>query len=161
MSPDKVRYGQLWSFRDNKRNDTRFLRISQVGNSRAAAVTWWESESGSRTTLILKQTIAAKWTLREDVVEIVGRTGGVLVTHAPDACAGENCCVHNPSAHPLSTAPLNWRGDRGRMERICEHGVGHPDPDDLAYKRSVMSHAKYSSGAWGIHGCDRCCSGAS
>lgn len=157
MSPDKVRYGQLWSLKDSKRNDTRFLRINRVGNSRAEALTWRESEAGSRTTCILKQTIAAKWTLREDVVEIVGRTGGVLVTHAPDACAGENCCVHNPSEHQLSAAPLLWRSDRKLMERVCDHGCGHPDPDDLAHKKRSMTPEQYENGAWGVHGCCGCC----
>lgn len=37
----------------------------------------------------------------------------------------------------------HWRDDRSFMERICPHGVGHPDPDD--------EHADP------IHGCDGCC----
>lgn len=38
----------------------------------------------------------------------------------------------------------NWRDDRKSMERICSHGVGHPDPDCLNLDR--------------MHGCDGCCS---
>lgn len=34
------------------------------------------------------------------------------------------------------------------MERICPHGVGHPDPDEI----DLEVNAK------GIHGCDGCCS---
>lgn len=34
------------------------------------------------------------------------------------------------------------------MERICKHGIGHPDPDDLKVQ---------SSWAEGVHGCDGCC----
>ena len=40
--------------------------------------------------------------------------------------------------------PQHFRDDRGIMERICPHGVGHPDPDD------------YLAGD-GMHGCDGCC----
>lgn len=47
--------------------------------------------------------------------------------------------------------PLNWRADRGVMERICPHGVGHPDPDAAAhYQRIGEEHRT-------IHGCDGCC----
>ena len=78
----------------------------------------------------------------------------VLRTHRADACTGRNCVIHNPSDHPLKDAPLNWRGDRGLMERICDHGVGHPDPDDIAYKVSIGRMGE------GVHGCcqNRCCS---
>jgi hypothetical protein len=34
------------------------------------------------------------------------------------------------------------------MERICEHGCGHPDPDD---------HRILTGEDDGIHGCDGCC----
>lgn len=71
-------------------------------------------------------------------------------THAKVACEGRPCCIHSPSIHPLMTAPLNWREDRGVMERICAHGVGHNDPDDVAYQRSI-------GGDSGFHGCDGCC----
>jgi hypothetical protein len=50
--------------------------------------------------------------------------------------------------------PLNWRADTGVMERICEHGVGHPDPDHLDYARSL--DATRAEGQ-AIHGCDGCC----
>jgi hypothetical protein len=39
--------------------------------------------------------------------------------------------------------PQHYRYDRGMTERICPHGVGHPDPDDRT--------------ANGVHGCDGCC----
>lgn len=38
--------------------------------------------------------------------------------------------------------PLNWRGDRGLIERRCPHGIGHPDPDTVGDT---------------VHGCDGCC----
>jgi hypothetical protein len=83
----------------------------------------------------------------------------VLRTHAEGTCRGEHCCIHKPSDHPLNTAQLHWRADRQMMERICEHGVGHPDPDDLEYKRSIMSRQAYRARAYETHGCDGCCGG--
>lgn len=79
------------------------------------------------------------------------------MVHEASVCAGQNCCVHSPSDHPLRDRPLHWRGDRGLMERICRHGIGHPDPDDLAHKRRVYG----DDVAWGysVHGCDGCCRG--
>jgi hypothetical protein len=84
----------------------------------------------------------------------VGQT--VLKTHGPDVCRGEFCCIHNPSRHKLSAAPLNWRADRALMERVCSHGFGHPDPDDLAHKKRILGD-RYSGYAFESHGCDGCC----
>lgn len=49
----------------------------------------------------------------------------------------------------------HWRTDRDLMERVCPHGVGHPDPDHMDYVRrtSVEQHAYYH----GLHACDGCC----
>lgn len=80
---------------------------------------------------------ARRWTL-------VG--GQVLAnTHLQAQCAGRPCALHNHSLHHMRDWPQNWRQDRGVMERICPHGVGHPDPDDLT--------------ADTVHGCDGCCHG--
>jgi hypothetical protein len=49
--------------------------------------------------------------------------------------------------------PTHWRDDRKLMERICKHGVGHPDPDDLAHKKRIGLDVDTIS----IHGCDGCC----
>jgi hypothetical protein len=39
-------------------------------------------------------------------------------------------------------------------ERICPHGIGHPDPDSLSFL-----HAQ-GAGEWvAVHGCDGCCNG--
>ena len=72
--------------------------------------------------------------------------------HPREACAGEHCCIHNPSVHSLSDAPMQWRQDRRLMERVCVHGVGHPDPDDVAYQNRVNP-----DGGVEIHGCCGCC----
>lgn len=94
-------------------------------------------------------------TVAEPVFGIqIGAT--VLEAHGPTRCSGEHCCIHHPSSHPLDTAPLNWRADRCLMERICPHGVGHPDPDDLDHKRRTLGDA-YEGYAFDSHGCDGCC----
>jgi hypothetical protein len=67
--------------------------------------------------------------------------------HSPNQCAGENCTIHNMSDHHMRTWPQHWRSDRGIMERICSHGIGHPDPDN------PWSN---DDSNW-IHGCDGCC----
>ena len=83
--------------------------------------------------------------------------GMVMQTHPRERCVGNFCSVHNPSAHPLRDAPRNWRSDKGMMERQCVHGVGHPDPDDLAFFRRTRD-AERADGR-GVHGCciERCC----
>ncbi len=63
--------------------------------------------------------------------------------HSPEKCKGEHCPIHKMSDHHMRGWPQHWRNDRGIMERICEHGVGHPDPDDPCTDK--------------IHGCDGCC----
>jgi hypothetical protein len=73
-------------------------------------------------------------------------------THDPKNCEGRGCAIHNhPSNHFLADAPLNWRVDRGILERICEHGVGHPDQDAAEYLSSR------GAGYENVHGCDGCC----
>ena len=73
-------------------------------------------------------------------------TGQVLQVHNKGECRGKHCPIHFPSNHCMRDFPTHWRDDRGIMERICPHGVGHPDPDQ------VMDKAEW------VHGCDGCCS---
>jgi hypothetical protein len=89
-------------------------------------------------------------------------SGRILQTHGPAQCAGQACCFHNPSEHPLNTRPLMWRADvrPSFMERICGHGVGHPDPDSLAFLIAVAvadPELRENVEALEIHGCDGCC----
>lgn len=72
--------------------------------------------------------------------------------HPADQCLNENgCTIHGPSNHHMVYWPQLWRGDRGIMERICSHEIGHPDPDDV---KLIGTHG------WAevVHGCDGCCS---
>ena len=80
-------------------------------------------------------------------------TGQKIMVHDRTKCKGEHCCIHNPSDHPLKDAPTHWRSDRGIMERICEHGVGHPDHDDVAFRIRMGADPLTDS----IHGCCGCC----
>ncbi len=71
--------------------------------------------------------------------------------HPMDNCAGRECVIHNPSDHHMRHMRLHWRDDRGIFERICEHGTGHPDPDQFKFWDSIGQ--SYQS----VHGCDGCC----
>lgn len=80
--------------------------------------------------------------------------GGRLRTHSANKCGPGFCCLHNPSDHVLKDAPMTIRMDREvpLIERICEHGVGHADPDSVAYFQRDGKNASV-----GVHGCDGCC----
>ena len=83
-----------------------------------------------------------------DVV-LLENTQTWLHCHAPDKCMAQVCCIHSRSDHHMRHMPQNWRGDRYQMERVCEHGIGHPDPDDYNLLTGIDD---------GVHGCDGCCS---
>lgn len=78
-----------------------------------------------------------------------GETGRYTV-HDESVCKGQYCPFHNPSDHHMVDWPIFIRAST-LVERICEHGVGHPDPDSLAY--FVRIGEEYM----GVHGCDGCC----
>lgn len=61
------------------------------------------------------------------------------------------CAIHSPSDHSMREWPLVLR-ETALVERTCPHGIGHPDPDSVAYMRHVTGES-----SWGIHGCDGCC----
>jgi len=89
-------------------------------------------------------------------METVILAGGQrFLAHDEGDCIGEFCCIHNPSDHHMKDWPQFWRADKGVMERLCEHGIGHPDPDDLLISGPVEGRSQWAS----IHGCDGCCRG--
>lgn len=90
--------------------------------------------------------------IAEPVFGIQVGPGTLTNIHDPAKCAGRPCVIHNPSDHHMRDWPLNWRSDKGLMERMCVHGTGHPDPDDLAF------HVENGREWQGVHGCDGCCS---
>lgn len=77
----------------------------------------------------------------------------VLSVHPQQMCSPGPCVLHNPSDHHMREWRTHYRGDKRLMERICPHGIGHPDPDDLAW------HTSQGRGYHGVHGCDGCCDG--
>ena len=90
--------------------------------------------------------------IAEPVFGFQAGAGNLVNVHSPDKCAGRPCVIHAPSAHHMRDWPLNWRGDKGQMERLCpKHNTGHPDPDDLAW------HVSEGRGWMGVHGCCGCC----
>ena len=79
---------------------------------------------------------------------------GTAWVHGKGDCAGEFCCIHNPSMHAMVEEPMILR-ETTLVERQCKHGVGHTDPDSAAYLNEYGPVG--SRGTWGIHGCDGCC----
>lgn len=78
-----------------------------------------------------------------------------LRTHEPKDCEGQKLCdIHDRRGEgPEAKWPLNWRGDRGIMEVICPHGIGHPSPAQAQHMKRIGK--EYEN----IHGCDGCCAG--
>ena len=70
----------------------------------------------------------------------------IFGVHVPSMCEGEYCCIHNPSNHHMLTWKQVFRPTSRVMERLCSHGIAHPDPDDP--KSKEVRHA-----------CDGCCQG--
>lgn len=64
-------------------------------------------------------------------------------THDRHNCKGTYCTIHYRSDHSMRGFPQHWRSDRKIMERICPHGIGHVDPDEITEDK--------------VHGCDGCC----
>lgn len=72
--------------------------------------------------------------------------------HAEQSCEGRGCSVHHPSDHHMGDFSQHYRADRGLMERLCEHHIGHPDPDDKNFHEKVLKDNFDFT-----HGCDGCC----
>lgn len=71
-----------------------------------------------------------------------------ILTHEKEECQGGHCAFHNRSDHHMRNFRQFYRLDRGIMERICSHDIGHPDPDEIS-----ILNGEYD----GVHGCDGCC----
>lgn len=86
-------------------------------------------------------------------MEFYSFANGRAVVHARGRCAGDHCAIHNPSMHGMIEEPMILRTDRGvpLIERLCVHGVGHPDPDSVAFLDA------HEQPGFDVHGCDGCC----
>ena len=76
---------------------------------------------------------------------------GFSKVHNPTQCEGQNCPLHNPTDHTMRDWPLHWRADRGIVERICAHGVGHPDPSQFQFWDESGDGWKSTHGCCGCH----------
>lgn len=77
-------------------------------------------------------------------------------THGVKDCLfPTRCTIHSRSDHLMREFPQHWRWDRGLMERICPHGVGHPDPDQMYFYKQLLEPRVANAEA--VHGCDGCC----
>jgi hypothetical protein len=78
---------------------------------------------------------------------------GARYVHNAIECAGDHCCIHNPSRHhmrywPQAIGAKGFPDSAGTItKRLCSHGFAHPDPDSIAFRglECVM------------HECDGCC----
>jgi hypothetical protein len=73
---------------------------------------------------------------------VVLQGGEELIAHSPASCV-RPCAIHWPRNHHMRSWPQHWRWDREIIERVCDHEIGHPDPDDKNRNK--------------VHGCDGCC----
>ena len=78
----------------------------------------------------------------------------LLNVHTADQCAGQHCVIHNPSQHHMIEWPAEWDNDAKQVWRECPHLLLHPDPDDLAFRRTVSLLAQHG---FFLHYCDGCC----
>ena len=76
--------------------------------------------------------------------------------HSEDRCVGQNCVIHHPSDHHLREWPMTLR-ETALIERRCEHGIGHPDPDSWRAMNRLDYGDEDVNYGWQIHGCDKCC----
>jgi hypothetical protein len=75
-----------------------------------------------------------------------------VLTHAKERCQGRNCVIHNPSDHHMRGWEKRFHQPSQQTIRVCKHGLGHPDPDDVAYWQQI-AHRRIST----KHECDGCC----
>lgn len=68
-------------------------------------------------------------------------------THPAGSCQGANCVLHRPLIGPWSTWFLTWRDTEGFFERVCECGIGHPDPSQFDQWRRTGQMFRM------LHGC--------
>lgn len=80
---------------------------------------------------------------------LLENTSTYLDCHEEDVCCGGVCSLHRRTTHHMRKYRQHWRADRLVMERICEHGLGHPDPDDYTLTGRAQMGA--------LHACDGCC----
>ena len=88
------------------------------------------------------------------ITRLEGEGAGYILSHDENDCSSP-CALHHRTKHHMRKWPQCYRSDRYLMERICPHGIGHPDPDHIGYLKKIKSvkFVKIES----VHGCDGCC----
>lgn len=137
--PDVVLLGLGDSY-DDPRIDTVLYEYLQLR----------KAQRDRNTETVTDEGVLAKLTHNMELVTLVG--GTKLMAHNRTVCH-EPCPIHSPTDHHMVSWRQVWRWNppfdyRGIMERLCKHGIGHPDPDDL--------HIRLGDDD-GTHGCDGCC----
>lgn len=84
-------------------------------------------------------------------------SGQILKHHTKYMCTGE-CCLHGTSPYDFCKKPRLWRSDRGIIEHLCPHGIGHPCAAGLAHANAMAALGR-GYGGDDVHGCDGCCTG--
>lgn len=100
---------------------------------------------------VVRDRLPAETDMKMEIAILKG--GQHLMTHGPAYCAGQPCCIHSPTDHHMKEWDQNWRDDAYKMERMCKHGIGHPDPDHVAFMMRVGAADQSDL----VHGCDGCC----
>lgn len=89
---------------------------------------------------------------QDNSLHITGRGQRLTRTHPPNSgCEEHGCVIHNPTLEAQMIGETFWSLAHGRMERICEHGVHHPDPDAVAWRLRKGLFPNVD------HDCDGCC----
>lgn len=115
----------------------------------------WECDCGAQG----MRSIQDPWTKVDRLRDHFDRMhdGRGTIVHGPHQCKGRPCPFHNPSMHPMALHPKLIRYDRVMLvERLCSHGIGHPDPDSLVWVNERRKELGWDRDD-GTHGCDGCC----
>lgn len=105
---------------------------------------------------------AEPYVRRLDIIQVPRNPTNVTISsgqilynvHPETECFGQACAIHHPSDHPLNTAEMEYR--KRKLYRICDHGVAHPDVDDLSWRQRTRRRVQ------AVHECCRSfCCGAS
>lgn len=88
-------------------------------------------------------------------VSVLG-SGQIIRHHGPAVCDGWPCCIHHPSDHWMVSWPLylDTSGPVPLMWRVCEHDIGHVDPDTMDWLIRSKYHLLVDNDE-----CDECCGG--
>lgn len=89
----------------------------------------------------------------------------IIHVHAPTKeCFERGCTIHNHSEAAKKQGKQLWRHDRQMFERVCEHGVGQPDYDQITFwsilvERGIKSQEWFNAEM--VHGaCGECANGS-